>query len=419
MKSAYKRISLAKSQELELILCQWTQGHVSPAHSHGWSDCTVVVQQGRFMNVTVGAEGTERRIVEAGQSFSVPVGASHEVTCLSAEGATIHIYSPPLGVDGGRPAAEADSALTDEGLPWADVERLVTRLQGGTGPADRPRERLLAERVAAHRPGADPATADDRPDFADAVVEALGRHIGWPVPARGGSVVPSPEVAALLAVHAARHNRAPEQRAHGAFGGPRWTVFVSEAASDALEEAVAVAGLGTDALLRVPADSDGRMNVTALRATIESSHRRGETPLLVVATAMTPRSTAIDPIAGIADVARSEGLWLHVDGAHGGAAIFCPSRREQLAALDRADSVTFGVVRLLGPGAPGTLFLTRRPETLRGLAPNAGRNGIRRRGPVWSTARATDALGLWMLWKSRGSTGLGALFDAALGPGAS
>ena len=58
----------------------------------------------------------------------------------------------------------------------------------------------------------------------------------------------------------------------------------------------------------------------------------------VVATSGTTNAGMIDDLAGVADVAQAESLWLHIDGAYGGAALFAPSVREKLAGFDRADS---------------------------------------------------------------------------------
>ena len=59
----------------------------------------------------------------------------------------------------------------------------------------------------------------------------------------------------------------------------------------------------------------------------------------VVATVGTTSSTAVDPVAAIADRAEAEGVWLHVDAAYAGAAAVCPELRAPFAGWDRADSI--------------------------------------------------------------------------------
>lgn len=58
----------------------------------------------------------------------------------------------------------------------------------------------------------------------------------------------------------------------------------------------------------------------------------------VVASAGTTNLGVVDDIASVADVAEEFGLWLHVDGAYGGAALAAPSRHELFAGIERADS---------------------------------------------------------------------------------
>lgn len=432
MKTSYRRVTLARGQEFEIILCQWTEGHVSPAHSHGWSSCKVLIQQGKFLNVNVGPDGTERKIYEAGQTFSVPVGASHEVTCLSPEGATLHIYSPPLGARAPVNAPELDLSLNGDGLPWPEVESLASLVEQQSVPTASPRfmnqlfsgvhaESLLADRVVAQT-RTTLATREASPVFSeieDVVVDALGAQIGWADGIRGGIGVPGGSAANFMAIHAARHRQAPELKKTGLAGGPRFTVFVSEASHYSFAKGVAALGMGTDALIRVPTDSGGRMNVEVLRERIAESRAEGQTPLMVVATAGTTVFGAFDPLAEIADVARDEDLWFHVDGAWGGPAMFSDRMKPALVGIDRADSVTFDAHKILGATLTSSFFLTRHPGTLLDANDSSSGEYIFHGAPdlgrmSWQCGRRADAFGLWMLWKSRGACGFGKMIDGLL-----
>jgi glutamate/tyrosine decarboxylase-like PLP-dependent enzyme len=88
-------------------------------------------------------------------------------------------------------------------------------------------------------------------------------------------------------------------------------------------------------VVEVPTDDRGRMVGTALRAALEASELD---PCVVAATAGTTNLGVIDDLAGIADVCERYGLWLHVDGAYGGAALAAPSVRPRFAGVERADS---------------------------------------------------------------------------------
>jgi glutamate/tyrosine decarboxylase-like PLP-dependent enzyme len=88
-------------------------------------------------------------------------------------------------------------------------------------------------------------------------------------------------------------------------------------------------------VLEVPGDEHGRMTGTALRETLSASELR---PCAVAATAGTTNIGVIDDLDGIADVCEGHELWLHVDGAYGGAALAAPSVRDRFAGVERADS---------------------------------------------------------------------------------
>jgi aromatic-L-amino-acid decarboxylase len=101
------------------------------------------------------------------------------------------------------------------------------------------------------------------------------------------------------------------------------------------------------------------MDVEALGAAIARDRADGLTPFAVVASAGTTNTGAIDPIDAIADVAASEGLWLHVDAAYGGFFQLTARGRERFRGIERADSVTLDAHKwLFLPKACG-VFLVR------------------------------------------------------------
>lgn len=95
-------------------------------------------------------------------------------------------------------------------------------------------------------------------------------------------------------------------------------------------------------VLTVPTDADGRMTGATLRAAIADAPPAARNGLFaVVATGGTTNAGVVDDLAGIADVCSEHGLWLHVDGAYGLAALCSPTARPLFTGIERADS--FGV----------------------------------------------------------------------------
>lgn len=126
-----------------------------------------------------------------------------------------------------------------------------------------------------------------------------------------------------------------------AAGGKRLVAYTSAAAHQCIAQAVDLCGLGTGALRLIPTDADGRMNLAALEQAVAQDRASGFSPFLVVGTAGTVDIGAIDPLQDIANLARREGMWFHVDGAYGALAVMSPELAPRLAGIERADSIAF------------------------------------------------------------------------------
>jgi glutamate/tyrosine decarboxylase-like PLP-dependent enzyme len=147
-------------------------------------------------------------------------------------------------------------------------------------------------------------------------------------------------VANLLGLAAARHAHAPEVRQHG-LGERRLTLYASVESHSSIDKAVELLGLGRESLRKLPVDGGQRLRLDALAEALAADRARGRVPFALVANAGTVNTGAIDPLAELAELARRERLWLHVDGAFGALAWLCPERRAELRGLPEADSLAF------------------------------------------------------------------------------
>ena len=149
--------------------------------------------------------------------------------------------------------------------------------------------------------------------------------------AAGGCFVPGGTTGNLSALVAARH---AAREARGGDRPGRWRVaLTAETHSSvvyALEQVMDVD------VLYVPADERGRMTGAALAQALDEAGDDGV--FAAVATSGTTNTGVIDDLAGIAEVCRERGLWMHVDGAYGGAALAAPSVRHLFAGIEHADS---------------------------------------------------------------------------------
>ncbi len=171
---------------------------------------------------------------------------------------------------------------------------------------------------------------------ASGVVHAENEALAWLAglagfpPEAGGTFVQGGTLGNLSALHAARH--AGLQRRNGVRPS-RWRVAASAEAHSSVAQATRVLDVES---IDVPVDAHNRMTGDNLRAALSATD--GDGLFAVVASAGATNLGVIDDLAGIAEVCREYGIWLHVDGAYGLAALAAPSKRAAFAGIERADS---------------------------------------------------------------------------------
>jgi glutamate/tyrosine decarboxylase-like PLP-dependent enzyme len=126
-----------------------------------------------------------------------------------------------------------------------------------------------------------------------------------------------------------------------------------------------MSGFGTDAIRWIAVDRDGRMDVAALERALHTDFAAGDVPCLVVGTAGSVSTGAVDPLHDIAAISRDFGAWFHVDGAYGGFAAAVPDAPDDLRGLRLADSVAVDPHKWLYAPLEAGCALVRDPGHLR------------------------------------------------------
>src|SRR5262245_33329194 len=170
-------------------------------------------------------------------------------------------------------------------------------------------------------------------------VRWIASLIGYPTDC-GGVLVSGGNMANLVCFWAARAARAGwNVREQGLVAGRPLRVYTSAETHTWIQKAADLSGLGTDSVRWIPTDSDLRMDIQALRRQVEDDRSRGDIPLMVIGTAGSVSTGAVDPLRAISAFCRDQRLWFHVDGAYGGFAAAIPEASDDLRALAEADSV--------------------------------------------------------------------------------
>jgi len=176
----------------------------------------------------------------------------------------------------------------------------------------------------------------------------------------GGAFVSGATMANFSALAAARHavlKRAGwNVEADGLFGAPSMTVVVGGEAHPSLIKSLGLLGLGRSRVIKVPADSQGRMRADALPAIAG--------PTIVCAQAGNVNTGSFDPISEICEAAHRAGAWVHVDGAFGLWAMAVPSMSQLTAGMSEADSFATDFHKWLNVPYDSGLALVRDADAL-------------------------------------------------------
>ncbi len=143
------------------------------------------------------------------------------------------------------------------------------------------------------------------------------------------------------------------------------TIYVSEHVHHSIAKSARLAGFPSGAIRPVRTDTSLRLDVNDLREQVHRDRAGGRRPFLVVGSAGTVNTGAIDPLADIAELADAEGMWFHVDGAYGGFFQMTERGRERFRGIERADSVTLDPHKgLFLPYGTGSLIVRRGGDLL-------------------------------------------------------
>jgi aromatic-L-amino-acid decarboxylase len=117
------------------------------------------------------------------------------------------------------------------------------------------------------------------------------------------------------------------------------TVYFSDQTHSSVAKGLKILGFLPHQIRKLPADDRFRLSIATLRQQIAADRQQGMVPFCVVANAGTTNTGAVDPLLELAAFCKSEGLWMHVDGAYGGSATITEQGRKILEGIELADSL--------------------------------------------------------------------------------
>ena len=203
-------------------------------------------------------------------------------------------------------------------------------------------------------------------------------------------------------------------------------VYASEQCHYSIEKSVDILGIGRKQLRKISTDEGFHIRTGQLREAIASDRDAGLIPFCIVGVAGTTSTGVIDPLAELADVARDNKCWFHVDAAYGGVMAFSEKHKSKLRGIELADSITFDPHKwMFVPFACGAVLVREGGSILRqafDITPeylNEDRGGADvefdffRYGQMGT--RRFNSLKLWMAWKFMGRRGYAEVVERQIG----
>lgn len=196
-------------------------------------------------------------------------------------------------------------------------------------------------------------------------------------------------------------------------------IICSDKSHFTIHKAASWMGLGKQSVLTVATNVDGTMDTVQLERVVADAKSNGLIPFAIVGTAGTTDHGAIDDLNALADIAEAHQMWMHVDGAYGGALVLS-SHKDRLAGIERAHSISVDFHKLFYQTIScGSLlvkdkahfkyllhhadYLNREHDEL----PNLVDKSI-------ATTKRFDALKVFMTMQNVGPKTLGAMYDHLL-----
>ncbi len=196
-------------------------------------------------------------------------------------------------------------------------------------------------------------------------VRWIAELLGFPTSC-GGILVSGGNMANIVCFLAARQAKAGwDVRASGLNRNPLLRIYCSKETHTWVQKAADMSGIGTDNIRWIPTRKDLSMDTVQLQNQIRADKEAGDRPFIVIGTAGSVSTGAIDNLAEIAKICREEDLWFHVDGAYGGFAAMLPDASPDLRALSEADSLAVDPHKWLYAPLEAGCALVRDSEKLR------------------------------------------------------
>jgi sulfinoalanine decarboxylase len=244
------------------------------------------------------------------------------------------------------------------------------------------------------------------------VIRKMNQHIGW-IDGEG-SLLTGGSNTNLVAMLLARNEKFPSIKENGISSVGIISGFVSERAHYSMQKGANAIGIGSNNLIKVKLDSNGRMRAIEVEKEIISSIARGEKPFFIGVTTGTTETGSFDPIDEIIPLAKKYNIWLHVDGSWGGSLILSKKFAHFFTGIEKADSFSWNPHKLMNvPLVCSALLIKQKGMMNKHISADnmdyifhQNDNSAYDLGPdSLQCGKRVESLKLWLAWKFYGDAG--------------
>ena len=243
------------------------------------------------------------------------------------------------------------------------------------------------------------------------VIQRMAQTVGYDGSTAEGVFTPGGSISNLLAMLIGRNKACPELRNSGS-QGLKMICYASADSHYSVVKNAGILGMGRDNVRLIATDPLGKMDASLLDEAIRADLLAGHVPCCIIATAGTTVKGAFDPIEQMGEVARSHGIWFHVDASFGGMAIMSPRHKHLLEGTSLADSIAWNPHKVMGVPMSAAAFITRESGDLRASLDETADYLFQGDDDMYNPGtrsiqcgRRNDALKVWAAWKHHGDEG--------------
>lgn len=242
-------------------------------------------------------------------------------------------------------------------------------------------------------------------------IQKLGKLIGF-TNNFDGTFTAGGSVSNMLAMVIAKDKKFPDSKIKGLKETPLFSIFVSEQAHYSFLKGSMLLGFGKDSIVKVKIDSLGKIDKKALKQALIKEKKKGCIPLMIVGTAGTTINGLFDDLDELSKIANDNQIWFHVDACYGGSLLFSNLYKKHLNGINKADSVSWNLHKMMGiPLICSSLIIREKNLLEKTFSINAdylfhedkyeydlGNKSLQ-------CGRRPDAFKLWLAWKFEGKKG--------------